>query len=88
MSTGSATRSGWTSRSWSSSGSYLGRLLQGDFGHSYIQNRDVLSLVLERFPATLQLALAGLFVALIIGLPLGVFAAIHKGRHRTGVATV
>jgi peptide/nickel transport system permease protein len=58
---------------------YLGRLLHGDFGHSYIQNRDVLSLVLERFPATLQLAVAGLFVALAIGLPLGVFAATHKG---------
>ena len=69
-------------------GSYLGRLLQGDFGHSYIQNRDVLSLVLERFPATLQLALAGLFVALIIGLPLGVFAAIHKGRSSDRFATV
>ncbi len=60
-------------------GSYLGRLVQGDFGHSYIQNRDVLSLVLERFPATLQLAVAGMFVALAIGLPLGVYAATHKG---------
>ena len=60
-------------------GDYLGRLLHGDFGHSYIQNRDVLGLILERFPATLQLAVAGLFVALAIGLPLGVFAATHKG---------
>jgi peptide/nickel transport system permease protein len=60
-------------------GRYLGRLLSGDFGHSYIQNRDVLSLILERFPATLQLAAAGLFVELAIGLPLGVFAATHKG---------
>jgi peptide/nickel transport system permease protein len=67
---------------------YLGRLLHGDFGHSYIQNRDVLSLVLERFPATLQLALAGLFVALAIGLPLGVFAATHKGRSSDRFATV
>jgi peptide/nickel transport system permease protein len=58
---------------------YLERLLQGDFGHSYIQNRDVLSLILERFPATLQLATAGLLVELAIGLPLGIFAATHKG---------
>ena len=50
-------------------GQYLGRLLSGDFGHSYIQNRDVLSLILERFPATLQLAAAGLLVELAIGLP-------------------
>ncbi len=73
-------------------GQYLGRLLQGDFGHSYIQNRDVLSLVLERFPATLQLAVAGLFVALAIGLPLGVYAATHKGtwpdRFSTLVVTI
>ena len=88
MSTGSATRSGWTSRSWSSSGAYLGRLVQGDFGHSYIQNRAVLGLVLERFPATLQLALAGLFVALVIGLPLGVFAATHKGTSSDRASTI
>ena len=61
-------------------GGYLARLAQGDFGHSYIQNKDVLSLVLERFPATLQLALAGMFLALLIGLPLGVFAATRRGR--------
>jgi peptide/nickel transport system permease protein len=69
-------------------GSYLSRLVQGDFGHSYIQNRDVLSLVLERFPATLQLAVAGLFIALAIGLPLGVFAATHKGSSSDRLSTV
>jgi len=61
-------------------GGYIARLAQGDFGHSYIQNKDVLSLVLERFPATLELALAGMFIALVIGLPLGVFAATRRGR--------
>ena len=69
-------------------GAYLSRLVQGDFGHSYIQNRAVLGLVLERFPATLQLAVAGLFVALVIGLPLGVFAATHKGKSSDRASTV
>ena len=69
-------------------GAYLSRLVQGDFGHSYIQNRPVLGLVLERFPATLQLAVAGLFVALAIGLPLGVFAATHKGKSSDRASTV
>jgi peptide/nickel transport system permease protein len=69
-------------------GSYLSRLVQGDFGHSYIQNRSVLGLVLERFPATLQLAVAGLFVALAIGLPLGVFAATHKGKSSDRASTI
>jgi peptide/nickel transport system permease protein len=69
-------------------GRYLGRLVQGDFGHSYIQNRAVLSLVLERFPATIQLAVAGMAVALLIGLPLGVHAATHRGTWSDRAATL
>jgi peptide/nickel transport system permease protein len=69
-------------------GGYIGRLLAGDFGHSYIQNRPVLSLVLERFPATLQLAAAGLLVELAIGLPLGIFAATRRGSWSDRSATL
>jgi peptide/nickel transport system permease protein len=58
---------------------YVERLLQGDFGHSYIQNKPILPLILERFPATLQLALGGLLVELLIGLPLGILAAVRRG---------
>jgi peptide/nickel transport system permease protein len=68
-------------------GDYLARLAQGDFGHSYIQNRAVLGLILERFPATLQLAIAGMLLALAIGLPLGIFAATHRGRWPDRLAT-
>ena len=67
---------------------YLGRIIQGDFGQSYIQNRPVLGLVLERFPATLQLALSGMAVALLIGLPLGVHAATHRGSWTDRAATL
>jgi peptide/nickel transport system permease protein len=67
---------------------YLGRVVQGDFGQSYIQNRAVLPLVLERFPATLQLALSGMAVALLIGLPLGVHAATHRGSWTDRAATL
>jgi peptide/nickel transport system permease protein len=58
---------------------YLGRVVHGDFGHSYVQGKDVLPLILERFPATLQLAAGGLVVELAIGVPLGVFAATRRG---------
>lgn len=58
---------------------YLGNLLHGDFGHSYHQNHDVLPLLLQRFPATLQLAVAGLALEIAIGLPLGLMAAAKKG---------
>ena len=59
-------------------GVYVERALHGDFGHSFSQNLDVLPLILQRFPATLQLALAGLFIELAIGLPLGVLAAARR----------
>ncbi len=59
-------------------GAYVGRALHGDLGHSFSQNLDVLPLILQRFPATLQLALAGLFIELIIGVPLGLLAATRR----------
>ena len=69
-------------------GTYLGNIAQGNFGHSISQNRDVLPLVLQRFPATLQLALAGLFVELAIGLPLGILAAARQGSWFDRSATI
>ena len=57
---------------------YVGRATHGDLGHSFSQNLDVLPLILQRFPATLQLALAGLFIELIIGVPLGLLAATRR----------
>jgi peptide/nickel transport system permease protein len=67
---------------------YVGRLFQGDFGQSYIQNRAVLPLILERFPATLQLAAAGLAVELLIGLPLGILAATRRGTRSDRLSTI
>lgn len=58
---------------------YLGRLVTGDFGYSFHRRTEVLPLILQRFPATLQLALAGLGVGLVIGVPLGVLAARRRG---------
>lgn len=60
---------------------YLGRAVRGDFGYSYQLRTPVLPLLVERFPATAQLAIGGLAVSLVIGLPLGVMAA----RHRAGL---
>jgi peptide/nickel transport system permease protein len=58
---------------------YLADLAQGDFGHSFQRNRDVVPLLMERLPATLQLALGGLCLELLIGIPLGILAARHAG---------
>lgn len=58
---------------------YLARTAQGDLGYSYHHREPVLELIVSRFPATLQLALAGLAVAVLVGIPLGVVAARRRG---------
>jgi len=67
---------------------YLGRALQGDFGQSTRDKRQVLQAVFERLPATIQLALAGLFVELLVGVPLGILAATRPGSWIDQVATI
>jgi peptide/nickel transport system permease protein len=53
---------------------FLGRLAHGDLGHSLVFNMPVLDLILSRFPATLELTLAAVLGAALIGVPLGVYA--------------
>lgn len=57
-------------------GHYIMDLLQGNFGESYQYGTPALALVLERLPATLELATASMILAILIALPLGVFSAI------------
>jgi peptide/nickel transport system permease protein len=57
---------------------YVQGLLALDLGHSLHSKRPVAELLLERLPATLELALAGLLVALAIALPLGILAAVRR----------
>ncbi|MDQ0428120.1 peptide/nickel transport system permease protein [Planomicrobium stackebrandtii] len=58
--------------------SYLGDLMTGDFGDSFRYNTDALSLVLERLPATFELAIASMVVAIIISVPLGILSAVKR----------
>ncbi|MCH7661361.1 MAG: ABC transporter permease [Euryarchaeota archaeon] len=57
---------------------YLRDLLVGDFGYSYQSSRDVAALVIERIPATLELALAATVVAIVIAIPLGVISGTRR----------
>ncbi len=57
---------------------YLGGLLRGDMGVSYRNKIDVASMVIERFPATAVLAVAGIFIALLIGIPTGIISATRQ----------
>jgi peptide/nickel transport system permease protein len=66
---------------------YIGRLLQGDWGRSFYTRREVLSSILDRLPATLQLALAGALAQLLIGIPVGLISALkqHSWLDRTAM---
>jgi peptide/nickel transport system permease protein len=67
---------------------YLGKLLQGDLGRSYIQKTEVTTLILSRLPATLQLLAGAIVVELLIGLSAGIFAATRRGRTSDRVVMV
>jgi len=58
---------------------FVGNAVRGDFGLSLRQGRKVSALIAERFPATLELSLAAAVVALAVGVPLGVYAALRRG---------
>ena len=59
---------------------FVGNAVKGEFGLSLRQGRKVSALITERFPATLELAFAAAVVALALGIPLGVYAALRRGR--------
>src|SRR5690348_15645341 len=58
---------------------YLGNLLHGNFGYSYELQVPVLPTILDRFPVTAELAIGGVFVELLIGLPTGIISAYKRG---------
>jgi peptide/nickel transport system permease protein len=60
-------------------GRYFADLLQGDMGRSIFQNQAVSEIIFDRLGATVELAVAALLVAVVIGVPLGVVAAMRQG---------
>ncbi|HEY0188252.1 MAG TPA: ABC transporter permease [Cellulomonas sp.] len=69
-------------------GDYLLRLAHGDLGQAVSTGRSVSTELFSRLPATVELALAALVVAVAIGVPLGVLAAAHRGRTADVLARV
>lgn len=58
---------------------YFGAILRGDLGMSMRDNRPALDMVMERIPATLALTIPALILKLALGVPAGVWAALHQG---------
>jgi peptide/nickel transport system permease protein len=64
---------------WRQYGRYLGNLLQGDLGRSYLQRTQVTELIAARLPATALLMLGAIACELLIGITLGAFAGSRRG---------
>ena len=57
---------------------FIGNAMQGDFGISLRQGRAVSTLIKERLPATLELAFAAALIAIVVGIPMGVYTALRR----------
>src|SRR5215471_3164562 len=62
---------------WMQYGSFLSGAFHGDLGRSFVHSTSALSLILERMPATLELALAAMLIAIVLGIPLGLWAGLR-----------
>lgn len=69
---------------------FVRNALQGNFGSSYLTGQPALGLILERFPATLELTLTAMAIGALVGIPLGVYAGYRPqslvGRASTGLS--
>jgi peptide/nickel transport system permease protein len=59
-------------------GVFLTNVVRGDFGESHIMGRSARDVLLERFPATLQLAGAAFLLTMVMGIPLGILSAVKR----------
>jgi peptide/nickel transport system permease protein len=59
---------------------FLGQVVTLDFGKSFYYHRPAIEMIAERIPNSLQLSMAALLVGLLIGVPLGIVAALYRGR--------
>ncbi len=73
---------------WRQYGLYLWHLAQGDMGYSYETQLPVATAILQRFPATLTVAMFGIFFELLIGIPIGMTSALRQYGIRDRTFTV
>jgi peptide/nickel transport system permease protein len=62
---------------WEQYASFLGGAFKGDLGRSFVFNEPALRVILQRMPATLELALAAMLLSIVIGIPLGLYAGVR-----------
>ncbi len=67
---------------------YMGGILKGDLGTSYITKKDVFKTYMQRLPATMELAGASVLIAILIAIPLGIYTAINQNTWKDNVGMV
>ncbi len=69
-------------------GYWISGVLRGDLGESIRLQQPVASLIVSKFPVTLQLAVMAMAIALLIGVPMGILSAVHNGKAMDYIANV
>ncbi|MDO8960571.1 MAG: ABC transporter permease [Methylophilus sp.] len=69
-------------------GHYLNKLAHGDLGQSIHTKTPITELIKARYPATVQLAVVALCLGVLIGVPMGIYAALHAGHWQDFVITL
>lgn len=62
---------------WQQYLAFLGGVLHGDFGRSFVFNEPAIKVILQRLPATLELAVAAVLISVVAGLPAGLYAGLR-----------
>ncbi|HLV27817.1 MAG TPA: ABC transporter permease [Burkholderiaceae bacterium] len=62
---------------WEQYAIFLAKAVQLDFGDSFLTGESAMRLILERMPATLELATLAMFISMVLGVPLGIYAGLH-----------
>ena len=65
---------------WQQYVQFIANALHGNLGYSYVQGQSALSIVLSRFPNTVELAVSALVLAIVVGVPVGILSAIYCGK--------
>jgi peptide/nickel transport system permease protein len=65
---------------------WFGGAFQGDLGESLFLHEPVMAIIIERYPVTISMTILSLFVAIMVGIPAGIIAAINQGRLADWVA--
>ena len=62
---------------WAQYWSFLSGVAHGDLGRSFVHSTSALGLILERMPATMEVALSAMLIAVVLGIPLGLWAGLR-----------